>query len=375
MSERYRLMYDLAVDGETADVNIYSTISSEKWYRDDDRESCSDNFDKALKQAKQDGAKNLCIHINSPGGEVYGAVAMRSMVINSKFDNVSVLIEGLCASAATLFATIPDATVTIADGSEFMIHNPSLFTWGNAAQLEHDAEHLRKMEQQFHAMYAAKTGKTEEQIKSWMDAETWFTAKEAVDNGFCDKLLSSYKKAVACVSDNDMQLMKSIYTHVPEDIGTTIIDVSNGASNAGEPTENPTKEEDTKMELNENTTVEQLKDANPALLASIQQAAITAERDRLSDIDALTLPGYEEMAEKAKADGTSAADFQKQLVKAMKEKGSEFLNQRKDETAPAADVTGGAPEDKAPEQEIDDFAKEMAVYTKEYAENDSEGMF
>lgn len=374
MSERYRLMYDLAVDGETADVNIYSTISSNKWYRDDDRESCSDNFDKALKQAKQDGAKNLCIHINSPGGEVYGAVAMRSMVINSKFDNVSVLIEGLCASAATLFATIPDATVTIADGSEFMIHNPSLFTWGNAAQLEHDAEHLRKMEQQFHAMYAAKTGKTEEQIKSWMDAETWFTAKEAVDNGFCDKLLSSDKKAVACVSDNDMQLMKSIYAHVPEDIGTTIIDVSNGASNAGEPTENPPKEEDTKMELNENTTVEQLKDANPALLASIQQAAITAERDRLSDIDALTLPGYEEMAEKAKADGTSAADFQKQLVKAMKEKGSVFLDQRKDETAPAEDVTGGAPEDKAPEQEIDDFAKEMAVYTKEYAD-DSEGMF
>lgn len=128
------------------------------------------------------------------------------------------------------------------------------------------------------------------------------------------------------------------------------------------------------MELNENTTVEQLKDANPALLASIQQAAITAERDRLSDIDALTLPGYEEMAEKAKADGTSAADFQKQLVKAMKEKGSEFLDQRKDETAPAEDVTGGAPEGKTPEQEIDDFAKEMAVYTKEYAD-DSEGMF
>ena len=36
--------------------------------------------------------------------------------------------------------------------------------------------------------YTGKTGQTEAQIVAWMDAETWFTADEAIANGFCDRI-------------------------------------------------------------------------------------------------------------------------------------------------------------------------------------------
>lgn len=123
--------------------------------------------------------------------------------------------------------------------------------------------------------------------------------------------------------------------------------------------------------------VDQLRAENPALLEQIQQAAIAAERQRQEDIDALTDPGYEELAAKAKAAGTSAMDFHKQLITAKKQKGTNFLNNRKEETSPAKEVAGGAPtDDKQTEQaEIEANAKEIAAYAKAYAGNDNEGMF
>lgn len=156
------------------------------------------DFDKLLKDAKAQGAKKLRIRINSGGGSVWQAVAMRAMLLNSQFEEISVDIEGICASAATLFVCLPDVHVRIAEGSEFMIHNPSTYAGGTAADFEAMAERMRKMEDEDHIMYAKRTGQSEEQIKKWMDAETWFTAREAVEHGFADELVEAGEIA-ACV--------------------------------------------------------------------------------------------------------------------------------------------------------------------------------
>ena len=67
---------------------------------------------------------------------------------------------------------------------------------------------------------------------------------------------------------------------------------------------------------------------------------------------------------------------QKQVVKAQKEKGTSFITSRQQETAPAADVAGGAPQDNGnnEEQEITDNAKDIAEYAKQY-NGMSDGMF
>ena len=395
--ERYRIRFSMKAEGEEAEVMIYSDIANDKWWGD---ETTPGDFDKALKEARKNGANKLNVRINSGGGEVYAAVAMRSMIINAGFDSVRVMIEGLCASAATLFATVPNAHVVIAEGSEFMIHNPMTITWGNADEIMKTVDHLHKMEGQFHGMYADKTGRTEDEIKDWMDAETWFTAKEACDCGFCDELLAS-EPVAACVTAREMGVMKALYKSVPEGItvridgetaaaGTSSVTaqsaatpspegkagVSNGTPVAGAPTEiNNHEEEDSHMDIKD-IDLNQLRADNPALVDQIRQDAVTAERQRIEDIEALTDPGYEELAAKAKADGTSAMDFHRQLIEAKKQKGKEFIANRQKETAPAANVPGSAPQSgRTEEQEILDNAKEIAAYAMEISGSNNESMF
>lgn len=373
--ERYRICFTMKAEGDEAEVLVYSEISNDKWWGD---ETTPGDFDKALKEARKNGASKLNVRINSGGGEVYAAVAMRSMIINAGFDNVRVMIEGLCASAATLFATVPNAHVVIAEGSEFMIHNPMTITWGNAEEIMKTVDHLHKMEDQFHQMYSAKTGESEERIKDWMDAETWFTAKEACDYGFCDELLAS-EPVAACVTALEMGVMKDIYKAVPECITIKdqkpIPNISNGTPVAGAPTEIKNhEEEDSHMDIKD-INLDQLRADNPALVDQIRQDAVTAERQRIEDIEALTDPGYEALAAKAKADGTSAMDFHRQIIEAKKQKGRDFITNRQKETAPAANVPGASPQSgKSEEQEILDNAKEIAAYAQEIS-NFNEGMF
>ena len=375
MKERYIFRAEVKEQDEECEVVLYSSIAADKFWGD---EYTPADLDKALKEAKAKGAKRLNMRVNSGGGEVFAAVAMRSIIINAEFESVRIMIEGLCASAATLFATIPEAHVVIADGSAFMIHNPMTVAWGNAEDLEHTIEILHKMEESFQEMYAAKTGKDKAQIKKWMDAETWFMARSAVEEGFCDELLES-EKMVACVTRDDVDAMRRMYNHVPEGIPTMEAGTAPNAAagqrekNTNGSTENPvagfssvinpSKEETKTMEIKD-ITREQLCAENPALAEEIRNSAIQAERERIEEIDALTDPGYEAMAEEAKRTGMSAMDYQKAIVKAKKEKGPAWLNARKQETAPAAQVRGDAPTGAAEKEddEIKAFQKEISGY-------------
>ncbi len=364
--ERYILRFEAKAEGDTAEIMVYGAIESDKWLDDD---VIPNELDKALKDAKAKGAKNLNIRVNSPGGDVYSAVAMRSMIINNRFDSVRVMIEGLCASAATLFATIPDAKVVIAEGSEFMIHNPTTIAWGEAKDLVKTADHLEKLTEQFAEMYSERSGQETETIRDWMDKETWFTAKEACEAGFCDEMLSTGRIA-ACVSMGDMETMRMIYKTVPKDIEVLpeMQNVSNVSPHDGDATEIKDPEEDVPDMDIKDISMEQLRAENPTLMDEIIKGAVEDERARISDIDALTVPGYEAMAEEAKASGTSAIDFQKQVVAAMKKKGTDFIKARQEETAPAGEVAGGAPKDSARDEaeELKDAAKGIAGYAEEY---------
>lgn len=85
-------------------------------------------------------------------------------------------------------------------------------------------------------------------------------------------------------------------------------------------------------------TAAQLASENPQLMASIREAAMQAERERMQDIDDLTTPGYEQMAAEAKKSGMSAMDFHKTVVKAQREKGTQFMQSRKGEVSQSAGV-------------------------------------
>ncbi len=395
MRDAFQLGYEVkmaAGSDDTGEVKLYGQIISnipENWKWDIEDKSATD-FDNEIKKLKDDGAKKLLLRINSPGGIVSQAVAMRSILANAEFDEINIRIEGMCASAATIIAALPGAHVQIAEGSQYMIHDPYTYAAGSAEELESTAKCLRNIEDMIRNIYTKRTGLSDDDVKQMMDKETWFSAKEAVENHFCDEVVDVEPKQepAACVSSQIYAAMKVQYRNMPTDIGILkpdpegegdggdpMNDAGSGTPKAGEPAGNIHHKEDEQMELKD-ITIEQLSSERPDLLDAARNEAVKAERDRLSDIDALTVPGYEDMAEKAKKDGTSAIDFQKSLVKAMKEKGSTFMAQRAAETAPAQDVPGTAPASgKTEEQEIKDNAKEVAEYAKEYSGFSEGGMY
>ncbi|MFK3741430.1 head maturation protease, ClpP-related [Massilia sp. TN1-12] len=131
----------------------------------------------------------LHVYINSPGGDVFEGRAI--MAALARFQGKTIAhIDSLCASAATSIALACNE-VEMSEGAFFMIHNASCLAWGDKSELREQADVLQKIEGAIVADYIAKTGKTEEEIVSWMDAETWFSASEALDNGFVDRVTSA----------------------------------------------------------------------------------------------------------------------------------------------------------------------------------------
>ncbi len=418
MRELFHLAHNVRMsteDAELAEIMLYGEIVQDygKFYKEaypDDK--CASDFDKDVKAVREKGAKKVLLRINSPGGIVFEAVAMRAILVNAGFDSIRVRIEGLCASAATILATIPTAQVQIAEGSEYMIHNPWTMAVGYAEDLEHAAEHLRNMESTIRGFYAAKSGRAEEEIKAWMDAESWMTAEQAVERGFCDELLKAEDEsalpAAACVTASAYGIMKGMYHNIPGAISilpeggekrvemnlpnlaeaarTALTGETKGSNDnpvAGLSSSNKSNKEETQTMEIKDVTREQLLAENPALVDEIVNQAVTEERERVQGINDLTLEGFEAEAEEAKAQGTSVTDFVRTMrAKAAarkaeaRAKGEAFMTARAAETAPAAKVAAGAAEDdkKSEEDEIQAEARKIAEEAAQMMGN-STGMF
>jgi len=130
-------------------------------------------------------------HINSPGGDVFEGRAIMAAIRAHKGKTIA-FVDSLAASAATSIAIACDEVV-ISQGAFFMIHNASGMVWGDKTAMREVADLLEKIEGSIIADYTGKTGKETQQVVDWMDAETWFSADEAVANGFCDRLADTAK--------------------------------------------------------------------------------------------------------------------------------------------------------------------------------------
>jgi ATP-dependent protease ClpP protease subunit len=345
--------FEIRMEGDSAEIMIYGVISNNKYQNEDVTAS---DFDKALKGLK--GAKKATVRINSPGGQVFQAAAMRSMLMGAGFAELEVRIDGLCASAATLLACVPGAKVTMSDGGMYMIHNPWSLAIGEAKDLEHEAALLRDLEDTYRGIYAERSGRAPDEVQAWMNNETWFTAKKALDAGFVDEI-GQPAAAAALAGARTIAAMRAMYTNVPDELDAAAPD--EGEQDEGKQDELTSESEgEQEMEIKD-ITLGALQAENPALFGEIQAAAVKAERERLDEIDALTLPGYGDMAAQAKADGLSAMEFQKQIVAAQRQKGKDFLTARKAETEPAAEIRGDASEGTKADKSPEALGKEIAA--------------
>lgn len=137
----------------------------------------------------------ITVRINSPGGDVFEGLAMRTLLAD-RGDDVTIKVDGVAASAASVVA-LAGSRVEMAEGSMLMIHDPWTLTVGNEADHLKTAETLGKVSDNLADLYAARSGKTTKETRKAMQAETWFTAHEAIDYGLADAVSDSKAAAFA----------------------------------------------------------------------------------------------------------------------------------------------------------------------------------
>jgi len=78
--------------------------------------------------------------------------------------------------------------IIIPENAMIMIHNPWTVTAGNVADLREVADRLDKINETIKSTYLSKAKINEAKLTELMDAETWLSAREAVDYGFADEI-------------------------------------------------------------------------------------------------------------------------------------------------------------------------------------------
>lgn len=195
----------VARGAQAADIYVYGVIGGD-WFGDG---ASASQFAKDLKALG--GVSSINLHLDSEGGSVQDAQAMYTLLVAHPA-KVTTHIDGWACSAASFLAMAGDE-ILIGEGGMFMIHNARMMAFGEAEDLERGAALLRTTNQTILQKYVDRTGLPADQVKAWMDAETWWTGKEAVDAGFCNKVVSNLK--VAAVAARDGKRDVSRFKNVP----------------------------------------------------------------------------------------------------------------------------------------------------------------
>ena len=133
------------------------------------------------------------LRLNSPGGSVFDAVAIHNALKRHE-GTVTVWIDGIAASAAS-YVAMAGGEIVMPENAFLMIHDPAGLVMGTAEDMRAMAEALDKVKGSLVSGYAAKSGRTPEEVSALMAAETWFDASDAVAQGFADRLIEPVRIA------------------------------------------------------------------------------------------------------------------------------------------------------------------------------------
>ena len=126
------------------------------------------------------------MHINSPGGDVHGGIAIYNQLKQRK-GNVHVIVDGLAASAASFIAMAASpGQLEMAPHSQMMIHNGFSMVIGDADDLRKTADLLDMVTNEIASIYSERSGKPVDYWLGKMSAETWLTDKQTVAEGLAD---------------------------------------------------------------------------------------------------------------------------------------------------------------------------------------------
>ncbi len=140
--------------------------------------------------AAEDPERDIVLYINSPGGSVYSGMAIYD-TMQFVANDVATVAMGMAASMGQLLLCAGAKGKRYAlPHARIMMHQPSGGIGGTAADIAIQAEQMIYTKQMFQERVAHHTGQSKEQIELDSDRDRWFTAQEALDYGFIDRVVS-----------------------------------------------------------------------------------------------------------------------------------------------------------------------------------------
>jgi len=136
--------------------------------------------------------KEIRLLVNSPGGEVWEALALMNALRAHPARTVAV-VEGIAASSASFIVASADE-VQMMPNAEMFVHKAWGLGIGNADDFTKLSADLSHEDRNIASVYAAKAGGSVDDWMAAMSAETWYSAEEAVTAGLADKVIATPKR-------------------------------------------------------------------------------------------------------------------------------------------------------------------------------------
>jgi ATP-dependent Clp protease protease subunit len=138
----------------------------------------------------EDGTRDIGLYINSPGGSVTAGMAVYDTMQYIECD-VATYAMGFAASMGQFLLSAGARGKRYAlPHSRIVMHQPSAGIGGTASDITIQAEQLRLTKREMAELIAEHTGQTVDQIRIDSDRDRWFTAREALEYGFVDHVVS-----------------------------------------------------------------------------------------------------------------------------------------------------------------------------------------
>ena len=325
---------------KSAELIMYGSIGHD--------EDWDDISDKAFKQDIENlgDVENITLHINSPGGSVFSAIAIANTLKNHKA-KVTANIDGIAASAATIITSACDV-VRMPKNAHFMIHNPMTFAYGNNQDMEKTLNMLNKVKDSIIETYLYKSNTDKETLSELMNEETWMDAETAKGYGFIDEIIN--KEIEEEIIENKLIInnmafdiskfknFKAEKTNKSQNITPLNITINStgNAENIADEIKNILNSGNNKKE-EEKMTLEELKNKFPELYDQVfnegKEAGISKENERMKAIDEMKISNYPDLVENAKyTEKIEANELAMKILKKQNEEKAEKLEGLKNES-------------------------------------------
>ena len=191
-------MHNTGVAGEGSQLglgdSVYQRLLKERiiWLGGEVRdENANAICAQLLLLAAEDPDRDIYLYINSPGGSVTAGMAIYDTMQYIKPDVVTVGM-GLAASMGQFLLTAgAPGKRYITPHTRVLLHQPLGGAGGSATEIRINADLILGMKKELAAITASRTGKTVEQVEADGDRDHWFTAQEALEYGFVDRVIDT----------------------------------------------------------------------------------------------------------------------------------------------------------------------------------------